>query len=113
MNSRPTDAAGWRDYYQARADKLAAQQAREQKQQKPPDTRLHPLLAPPSFPEGTHVDVQMHFIDSHIAHREQAEDIVRERRKAVEAERRRRDAPHPHTQPPFVHLPLPPARKRD
>ena len=108
---RPNSPSEWSEFYADRAAKLEAAQAREAKAApKPKPPEMHPLLAPRGpFGSDIPVDVQMHFIDSHL-HHEQAHAAVQAHRDAAARERERLAAPHPLVHGPLSHIPVPEQR---
>ncbi len=125
------DAPSWLDKYVAAGEKVQAQTARAREKQAeahakmrpqtnpilPPVPKgtpkeearrdqMHPLLAPPRFTSSAmhpgEIDARMHFIDSHLAHRDHAEAAVQGHRDAAAAEQERLNQPHPMTQRPWA-----------
>jgi hypothetical protein len=116
--ARPTSAQGWADFYSEQAAKRAAVEAQQEKQaakaQRPAHEHHlpHPLVSRPTFPPGTPVEVQMRFIDAHLHYRGQASKAVQAHREAQAAEAERMTQPHPMTQAPLVHIPIPERGKK-
>src|SRR4029450_1655494 len=91
---RPQSPQEWAAWYSQQARKQEAQRNRDERaaaKEDPPKFDLHPLL-----------------FDRHNApHEREAERGVAETQARWQAERERLAAPHPMTQPPFVHIPIP------
>jgi hypothetical protein len=113
MADRPNSPQAWAAFYQEQADKRAAVEARDQKQaaknERPPHEHVlpHPLVGRPSFPAGTPDEIQERHIASHLFWRDHGAAAVQAHRDAQAAEAERARTPHPMTQPPFVHIPVP------
>jgi hypothetical protein len=92
--NRPQSPQEWQAFHEQQARKQEAQRNRDERaaaKEGPPKFDLHPLL-----------------FDRHNApHEREAERIVAETQARWRAERQRLASPHPLTQAPYVHIPIP------
>lgn len=112
--SGPQSASEWAAFFSERRDKALARAAAERARApkpKPGANDMHPLLRPPSFSAATPIDVQEHFINSFLAHRDHAHAEVRRHQEARAAEHHRRNAPHPLAHGPLAQIPVPQPRR--